>query len=111
MLFFRSVQFFLRQVLLVLQVLLQAGLLSEADAEAKVVREDRSAKLIEGFKSVQACRKTSVSALFHGVPNADKIKAELIRWSEDASRLFYQRSFLIWLHLARLVAEGDHCPT
>ena len=51
-----------------------------------------------------------MSALFHGVPNADKIKAELIRWSEDASRLFYQRSFLIWLHLARLVSEGEPLP-
>jgi len=93
-----------------LEALLAAGLLSEAEADAKKIRADRSATLLEGYKSVQACRKTSVSALFHGVPNAAGVKAELIKVSEEASRLFYQRSFLVWLHLARLVEEGVQLP-
>ena len=94
----------------IVAALLDAGKLSEAEAEAKCVREDRAAAMQEARMSTQACRTTSVASLFKGVPNADAVKAALVCLSEDASRLFYQRSFLVWLHLARLVEEGLPLP-
>jgi len=93
-----------------LKALLEAGKLTEAEADAKAVRADRSLAMQENRLSVQACRRTSVAALFRGLPNAGAVKAALVDMSEKASRLFYQRSFLVWLHLARLVEEGGPLP-
>ena len=90
--------------------LLEAGKLSEAEAGAKCVRDDRAAAKHEDHLSTQVCRTTSVASLFKGVPNAEAIKATLVHLSDVASRLFYQRSFLVWLHLARLVEEGLPLP-
>ena len=94
----------------ILKALLAAGKLSVADAEAKNVRADRSTALQEGYLSVQACRRASVAALFRGIPNAEAVKSAIVKMSETASRLFYQRSFLVWLHLARVVEEGGPLP-
>jgi hypothetical protein len=93
-----------------LDALLEAGLLSEAQAEAKQVRADRSAALTDRYLSAQACRRTSVAKLLKGLPNASAVQNALIELSNQASLLFYQRSFLIWLHLARLVEEGAPLP-
>ncbi len=90
--------------------LLEAGKLSKSEAEAKCARDDRAAAMQETRLSTQACRTTSVASLFKGVPNAEAVKAALVGLSDNASRLFYQRSFLVWLHLARLVDEGLPLP-
>ena len=93
-----------------LKMLVSAGILTDAQAEAKVTRKDKSDAMQESRLSKQASRRTSIKSLFKGIANAKQIQDSLIQLSDDASRLFYQRSFLIWLHLARLLDEGLPLP-
>ena len=86
------------------------GKLSKAEAEAKGVRPDRALVMEEARLSNRVARCTRVVSLLRGLPNAKAIQDALIDISNVASRLFYQRSFLVWLHLARLVKAGLPLP-
>jgi len=93
-----------------IEALVRVGKLSKAEAEAKGVRQDRAEAMQIARVSNQVTRCTRVVSLLKDLPNAEAIQATLIRISDDASRLFYQRSFLVWLHLARLIRKGLPLP-
>ena len=90
--------------------LLGLGLVSMAEASAKRIRLDRSAAAEKAKNCRTAIRSTSLTTLLQGVANAAIIQTKLKTLSEDASRLFYERSFLMWLHLHRLVRNGLELP-
>lgn len=90
--------------------LLGLGRITAGQAEATRARPDKAAAFELSKASRQATRTASVSSMLRGLPNAADIKSRMGRLSEEASRLFYQRSFLMWLHLHRIVKHGGSLP-
>jgi len=90
--------------------LLRLGLINEGVAEAKGVRPDVAARKEHGRNCRPATRCASAAALLRGIPNTQVVKDRLLALSEQASRLFFQRSFLVWLHLHRLLRAGLPLP-
>jgi hypothetical protein len=90
--------------------LAELGLISAGHAEAKAKRADVSKKLAASRVGIERTRCTSVANLFRGVHDAQNIQKKLQVLSEDASRLFHERSFLVWIHLHRLIRQGLPLP-
>ena len=90
--------------------LAELGLISAGHAEAKAKRADVSKKFAASRVGIERTRCTSVANLFRGVHDAQKIQKKLQVLSEDASRLFHERSFLVWIHLHRLIRQGLPLP-
>jgi hypothetical protein len=90
--------------------LAELGLISAGHAEAKAKRADVSKKIADSWVGIERTRCTSVANLFRGVHDAQKIQKKLQVLSEDASRLFHERSFLVWIHLHRLIHQGLPLP-
>jgi hypothetical protein len=92
------------------EALLGLGLISTAQAEATRKRPDRAAAAQLSKDSHQSTRCASLSSMLRGLPNAAAMAANMRAASDDASRLFHQRSFLLWLHLHRLARNGGDLP-
>jgi DNA segregation ATPase FtsK/SpoIIIE-like protein len=92
------------------EALLGLGLISTAQAEATRKRPDRAAAAQLSKDSHQSTRCASLSSMLRGLPNAAAMAATMRAASDDASRLFHQRSFLLWLHLHRLARNGGDLP-
>ena len=92
------------------KALLELGLVSTAEASAKLRRPDRAAAAQKAKDSRVATRSSSLSTLLQGYANAAVVRSKFSTLSEEASRLFFERSFLMWLHLHRLVRDGLELP-
>ena len=92
------------------KTLLALGLLTKGEAEARVKRPDRAAAAATSRSSTTVTRCTSFASLFRGTRDSAKVRENLRLQSEHASRLFFERSLLIWLHLHRLIREGLPLP-
>lgn len=90
--------------------LLELNLVTPAEAEARISRPDRAGAMKLARESVQVTRCTSVKSLFKGIADAESIRTTLETLSSQASKLFYERSFLVWIHLHRLVTTGQPLP-
>ena len=90
--------------------LFRLKLISRGHAEATAQRPDKAEDFKEGRVSVKCTRCTSVSKLFRGIPDSEKIRKDLRTLSEEASRLFYERPFLLWLHFERLIRTNRPLP-
>ena len=82
------------------------NLVSNIELEAKKIRSDKKAKAEEAKVTKEKVVKIGLNAFLRGIEHADKIKKTIVDASDSMSRLVSQRSFLIWLHLHRLIQEG-----
>ena len=86
------------------------GLISNEEAEAKHTRPDRAHDAEVKKETQEVVRSAGVKAILRGLPGAERIKDNILVVSELMSRLAYERGFLVWLHIHRLVTEGKELP-
>jgi hypothetical protein len=87
------------------------GKISPVQAEAfKASRPDCALRFQDKKNTCERTRSITLTALLKGLANADNIRNAFTRLSVEASRLFYERGFFIWLHLHRLVTENSLLP-
>lgn len=99
-----------------LAILVEQGLVTECEASAKRKREDLSKKKKASSgrdenadPTLRRTRTVPLGALLYGKDGAFKAAAmERVREEVEAlSKLLYERGFLLWLHLHRLVEAGE----
>ena len=86
------------------------GLITKEEAEAKLSRPDRAHDAEVQKKTREVVRSTSVKAILWGMSGAKCINDKISEVSELMSRLAYERGFLVWLHIHRLLTEGKELP-
>jgi hypothetical protein len=93
-----------------IQACFELGLVSKSDLKSKVIRQDKADKAATAKSAQEVTRTTSMTAMFKGLPNATALKAAIADISDKLSELVYQRGFLVWLHLHRLISDGIDLP-
>jgi len=86
------------------------GLITQSDADAKRRRPDISAKRKNARVEKEFCRTMSLSRLLKGVRNKDVVVGHIVDAVDSVSQIMHQRSFLVLLHLRRLMLEGRQLP-
>lgn len=89
-----------------IELCLENNLVSDIELEAKKIRSDKKAKAEEAKVTKEKVIKIGINAFLKGFEHADKIKQTIVDASDSMSHLATQRSYLVWLHLHRLIQEG-----
>ena len=89
------------------QACFDLGLITKSDLKNKVVRQDRVDKAAAAKNGQEVTRTTGFARIFRGLPHAQKFREAIEGVTEKLSKLVYQRGFLVWLHLHRVISEED----
>lgn len=85
------------------------GLVSDAEARARRTRPDISQRRKESFDNDEVCRRMSLSRLLRGqqLEHKHAVVQTVIDAVKRLSAVVHQRSFLVLLHVRRLIADRD----
>ena len=89
---------------------LRRGLISPAEASATRKRPDISSKRKAAFNADELCRTMALSSLLKGIDRREQLQQRIDGTVETLSQVMHQRSFVVLLHLRRLIAEGRPLP-
>ena len=93
-----------------LEMCLRRKVITAHEAAAKLSRPDRKEAAEEDKTTMHVVRKSGVNTILKGLANASVVKRAFLEISEQVSRLAFQRGFLVWLHLHRLVTSSSDLP-
>ena len=92
------------------QACFDLGLITKSDLKNKVVRQDRVDKAAAAKNGQEVTRTTGFARIFKGLHHAQKFRVAIEDVTEKLSKLVYQRGFLVWLHLHRVISEDIAFP-